>query len=60
MTDCSACCPAASNVRIVRAKSFEGYVVMEGDRVVAVALSEAEAEEIIRRLALPEEPPRRN
>lgn len=60
MTDCSACCPAKPEVRIVRAKSFEGYVVMEGDRVVAVALSQAEAEDIIQRLTLSEEPLRRN
>jgi len=56
MTECSCDRPARPVVQVARAKSFEGYMVMEGDRVVAVALSKAEAEELIRKLGQEDAP----
>jgi len=50
MTDGSGNKPCRPEVRVVRAKSFDGYVVLEGEKVVAVALSREDADAFIARI----------
>jgi hypothetical protein len=49
--------PPTPIVRIERAKSFDGYVVFEGERIVAVALSKVDAETLLEKLRTDLEPP---
>jgi len=41
---------AKPEVRIEHAKSFDGYVVLEGERIVAVALSKKDARTLLDKL----------
>jgi hypothetical protein len=57
MTDRSGNKPCRPEVRGARAKSFDGYVVLEGEKVVAVALSREEADAFIARILGQPHPP---
>jgi hypothetical protein len=48
--------PPTPIVRIERAKSFDGYVVLEAERIVAVALSRDDAEALLEKLRADPEP----
>ena len=59
MTDRSGNKPCRPEVRVARAKSFDGYVVLEGEKIVAVALSRDEADAFIARILGQPLPPKK-
>jgi hypothetical protein len=57
MTDETGDTPKDPKVRVARAKSFDGYVILENDRIVAIALSRGEADTLLQKILKRSEPP---